>query len=101
MTARTAGHGRADRVQRIGLALAPAALPFGAAGFHDPDAGCRQVAGQPGTVAATALDADQANVPGSEAACIRGIGPVTGQFGLSQREREISARQNGLPDNRG
>jgi hypothetical protein len=38
---------------------------------------------------------------GGEAACIRGIGSVTGQFDLSQREREISARQNGIPGNRG
>jgi hypothetical protein len=46
-----------------GLALPAAVLPAGPAGLHDPDAGCGDVAGQPGAVAAGALDPDQGDDP--------------------------------------
>ena len=53
----------ADRVQRIRLALAVAVLAIRAVDLDDPDAGRGQVPGQPGAVAAGALDADQGEVP--------------------------------------
>jgi hypothetical protein len=63
-----AGQGRpggADRVQRVGLALAAAVLPLRAVDLDDADPGCGDVPGQAGAVAAGALDADQAD--GAEA----------------------------------
>jgi hypothetical protein len=60
---RLGGAGRADGVQRVGLALPAAVLAVGAARLHDPDAGRGDVAGQPGAVAPGPLDPDQADGP--------------------------------------
>jgi hypothetical protein len=57
--------GGADRVQRIGLALAAAVLPVRAVHLDDPDPGGGDVPGQPGAVTAGALNPDQAD--GAEA----------------------------------
>jgi hypothetical protein len=53
------GPGGADRVERVGLALPAPVLPAGADCLDDPDAGCGDVAGQAGTVAAGSLDTGQ------------------------------------------
>ena len=53
----------ADRVQRIGLALAAPVLPVGAVHLHDPDPGRRDMPGQARAVTAGALDPDQAHRP--------------------------------------
>jgi hypothetical protein len=58
-----ASPGGADSVQRVGLALPAAVLAVGAAGLDDADAGCGDVAGQAGAVAAGAFDPDQADGP--------------------------------------
>ena len=55
--------GRADRVQRVGLALPAAVLAVGAVDLDDPDACCGDVAGQAGAVAAGPFDPDQADRP--------------------------------------
>jgi hypothetical protein len=47
----------------VGFALAAAVLAVGTAGFHDPDTGCGDVAGQAGAVAAGPLDPGQAYGP--------------------------------------
>ncbi len=57
------GPGGADRIQRVGFALAAPVLAVGAVDLHDPDAGRGDVAGQPGAVTAGALDPDQAHRP--------------------------------------
>ena len=57
------GPGRADRIQRIGLALPVPVLPVRAIHLHHPHPGRDQIAGQPGPVAAGALDAGQSEVP--------------------------------------
>jgi len=51
----------ADRVQRVGLARPATVLPVRADCLDDPDAGRGDVAGQPGAVTASSLDADQAH----------------------------------------
>ena len=78
------GPRRADRVQRIGLAVAAAVLPVSPDCLHDPDPGRGHMPGQARTVAAGALDADQgdrpepaqppeqAGVPGSRGRELRG-----------------------------
>jgi hypothetical protein len=60
----TARQGRlrgADRIQRIGLALAPPVLPVRPVHLDDPDPSGADVPGQARTVTASALDADQAD----------------------------------------
>jgi hypothetical protein len=61
---RTAGQGGSrgpHSIQRIGLARAPPVLAVGPVHLDDPDPGGADVPGQPGAVAAGALDADQAD----------------------------------------
>jgi hypothetical protein len=57
------GPRRADRIQRIGLAVAAPVLPVRAVHLDDPDAGRNQVPCQARAVAAGALDADQGDGP--------------------------------------
>ena len=57
------GPGGADRVQRIGFALAPPVLPVGAVHLHDLDVSPGQVPAQARSVAARSLDADYGDVP--------------------------------------
>src|SRR6185437_8608644 len=61
--ARLGRPGRADRIQRIGLALPAAVLAVGAVHLDDPDAGRSDVAGQASAVTAGSLDPDQADSP--------------------------------------
>ena len=57
------GPRRADRIQRIGLALPVPVLPVRPVHFHHPHAGCGQVPGQARPVAAGPLDTDQGDAP--------------------------------------
>src|SRR5215475_15161923 len=57
------GPGRADRIQRIGLAPAAPVLAVGTVHLNDPDAGRGDVPGEPGAVTAGPFDADQAHRP--------------------------------------
>ena len=57
------GPRRADRVQRVRLAVAAAVLPVGPVDLDDPDPGCGQMPGQARAVAAGALNADQGDGP--------------------------------------
>ena len=57
------GPRRADRVQRVGLAVAAAVLPVGPVHLDDPDPGRGHMPGQARAVAAGALDADQGDGP--------------------------------------
>jgi hypothetical protein len=59
--ARLGRAGGADRVQRIGFALAAPVLPVRAVHPGHPDPGRGDVPGQPGTVAAGPFDPDQAD----------------------------------------
>jgi hypothetical protein len=80
----------ADSVQRIGLALAAAVLPVGAVHLHDPDAGAGQVPGQPGSVAARALHADQGYRPE--------LAQPAQQAGVPQRRRRELAHPEQAAD---
>ena len=57
------GPRRADRIQRVGLALPVPVLPVGAVHLDDPDAGTGHVPGQARAVTTGALDADQGDTP--------------------------------------
>jgi hypothetical protein len=61
--ARLRGPGGADRIERVGLARPAPVLAVGPVHLDDPDPGSGHVPGQPGTVAAGALDPDQAHIP--------------------------------------
>ncbi len=61
--ARLGGPGRADRIQRVGLALPAPVLAVGPVDLDDPDAGRGDVPGQSGAVTAGPFDPDQADRP--------------------------------------
>ena len=61
--ARLRGPGRADRIQRVGFALAAAVLAVRAVHLHDPHAGRGDVPGQARAVTAGPLDPDQGDGP--------------------------------------
>ena len=57
------GAGRADRVQRVGLAVAVPVLPAAPGCLHHPHAASREIPGQASAVAARPLHAHQRDVP--------------------------------------
>jgi hypothetical protein len=61
--ARLGSPGRADRIQRVGLALPAAVLAVRTVHLHDPDASRGDMTGQARAVAARPFDADQGDGP--------------------------------------